>query len=336
MVTGYIGYAQARATQAERLAAAIPRLQEQISSLARGGLLAGAGPVFLAIGASLAAAGAPVWLLRERGIDAWRLGSGDGSLPLPQTAHPIVGISQSGRSAETIAALESVPRELRWAVVNTAPSPLADLVDRLVDMGSIPDSYASTIGYTATVTALSLLAEAWDDGTPDDSWASLPDRLREFEESLPALTGDAVGLFAAAAYADFVGGGASAGSAEASALLFREVARIPSTGMSTRQYLHGSMESAGAGVHVLFGGAREADVARMLAASGHRAVLVTTEDVGSADGVAIIPIPATSVTQRAILEIAVTQELVQAVTLARGIEIEKFVFHNEDTKVTAP
>jgi hypothetical protein len=94
------------------------------------------------------------------------------------------------------------------------------------------------------------------------------------------------------------------------------------------------MESAGGGVHLLFGAQREADMARMLAVSGHRCVLVTSEDLPGHAGVEVVRVPDSTSTQRAILEIAVTQELVQAVAAARGIEIEEFVFHNEDTKVT--
>jgi fructoselysine-6-P-deglycase FrlB-like protein len=333
-VIGYIDFTTARTSQAERLGVAIERLRDQVGALADAGALAGAGPVFLGVGASLAAAAGPVWHLRENGVDAWRLGAGDTPVPLPASAHPIVAISQSGRSAETIAALESVPSGLRWAIVNTAPSPLATLADRLIDLGSIPDSYASTIGYTATVAALALLAESWNGGTPDASWQTFSTRLGAFERTLPALLTRVVPLFEGAAYVDVVGGGASAGSAEASALLIREVARIPATGMSTRQYLHGAMESAGHGVHLLFGGQREADMARMLAVSGHRCVLVTSDDLPGHPGVEVVRIPTSTSTQRAILEIAVSQELVQSVAAARGIEIEEFVFHNEDTKVT--
>ncbi|MCA0251239.1 MAG: SIS domain-containing protein [Actinobacteria bacterium] len=333
---GYIGYRQARESQSAQLGEAIPRLDEQVRALSRDGSLAGEGPVLLGIGASYAAAAAPVWHLRARGIDAWRLAADDSPLPLPRCGRPLIGISQSGRSAETIAALDSVSPSLRWAVVNNAPSPLAGLVDRLINLGNIPDSYASTIGYTATIAALSLLAEAWDGGSTDPTWATFAERLSSFEDGLPALVEDAVPLFGDASYADMVGVGASVGSAEAAALLFREVARIPATGMSTRQYLHGAMESAGDGVHVLFGGAREADIARMLAARGHRSVLVTPQDIARETGLVVIRIPAADVSQRAIVEIVVMQELVEAVTHARGIDVEEFVFHNEDTKVSAP
>lgn len=334
-VNGHISFASARSTQADRLAASIPHLAEQVERAGADGHLVGAGPVFVGIGASLAAAAAPVWQLRARGIDAWRLGAGDTPLPLPWGEHPIVAISQSGRSTETIAALDSVDGSRRFAVVNSRPSPLAGLVEHPFELGNIPDSYASTIGYTATVAALSLIAESWDGGVIDASWSTLPERFREFDDRLGAVVERAARFFVEAPYGDFVGGGASVGSAEAGALLFREVARVPSSAMSTRQYLHGAMESAGAGVHVLFGGGREAEVARMLTEAGHRVVLVTEEAVAEDEHLSVVIVPAASVGQRSVLESLVMQVLVERVARSRGVEIEEFVFHNEDTKVDA-
>ncbi|MFZ4893663.1 SIS domain-containing protein [Plantibacter sp. Mn2098] len=356
---GYITYESARSTQADALGDAIVRLRERVQAAAADGGLRGPGPVFLGVGASLAATNAAVWDLRARGIDAWRLGAGDTPLPLPHSEHPIVGISQSGRSTETLAALASVAPELRLGVVNNSTSPLADLVDRRFDLGDIPDSYASTIGYTATVVALSMIAEAWDGGTIDPSWAGFSEVFRAFDERLSTGVEAAAALFQTAPSSDFVGGGASAGSAEAGALLFREVARIPSSAMSTRQYLHGAMESAGEGVHVLFGGAREVEVARMLTAAGHPVVLVIAEAeaadllaeagldassgaggvrdaAGTAGPLAVITLPAGSIHQRSILEALVLQVLVERVAALRGVDIEEFVFENTDTKVPTP
>ena len=99
---GHIAYATARATQAEALAEAIERLSRSSADLARRGVLYGPGPVFVGIGASLAAACAPVWTLRARGVHAWRLAAGDHPLPFPASRHPVFAVSQSGRSAETL------------------------------------------------------------------------------------------------------------------------------------------------------------------------------------------------------------------------------------------
>ncbi|MDQ0727834.1 SIS domain-containing protein [Microbacterium sp. W4I20] len=332
---GYISYAEATAGQADALATAIPRIEEQVKALAARGALGEVGPLFLGIGASLAATAPAVWHLRERGITAWRLDAGGTPLPLATGDHPVIGVSQSGRSSETIAALETVPESLRYAVINTVPSPLADLATHLVGLGSIPDSYASTIGYTATVVAVSMLAEAWAGGTVDPAWHDFAALFRQTDTMLAPSVDRAAALIASAPSLDFVGAGPSTGSAEAGALLFREVARIPASAMGTRQYLHGSMESAGDGAHVLFGSEREHRVARTLSAAGHRVVLVTTDDVESADHLEVVRLTDSSANARAVLEALFLQGLVARVAESRGVEIEEFVFHNDDTKVEA-
>ena len=75
MTNGYVPFAQARREQSALLELAVPRVVEQVRALAAAGRLAGPGPVFVGIGASFAAAGAPVWALRSRGIHSWRLGA---------------------------------------------------------------------------------------------------------------------------------------------------------------------------------------------------------------------------------------------------------------------
>src|SRR5260370_20394125 len=272
---GHITFTAAREHQAERLGEAIDALTTVIAARAGADELARPGPVFVGIGASLAAACAPVWELRSRGVHSWRLDAGNHPIPFPESDHPVVGISQSGRSAETLAVLRSVDERLRYAVVNMVPSPIADVAGTLIGIGNIPDSYASTIGYTATVAALGILADAWGGGTVDSGWKGLAETFRTTEQRLTEQIRDLAPLFDEVPFADFVGAGPSVGSAEEAALLFREVARVPSTGMSTRQYLHGSMESAGGGIHVLFGDVREAGVAHPLADAGHRVILIT-------------------------------------------------------------
>lgn len=330
---GYISYAEATAAQADALATAIPHIEAQVVELAGRGALSGAGPLFLGIGASLAAAAPAVWHLRERGITAWRLDAGDTPLPLATGEHPVIGVSQSGRSSETIAALNTIPAALRYGVVNTVPSPLSGLATHLVGLGSIPDSYASTIGYTATVVSVSMLAEAWAGGEVDPAWHDFAALFRETETMLAPQIARAADLIASAPSLDFVGAGPSTGSAEAGALLFREVARIPASAMGTRQYLHGSMESAGEGAHVLFGSEREHEVALTLSAAGHRVVLVTTDDLESGDNLEVVRLPDSSSNARAVLEALFLQGLVARVAGTRGVEIEEFVFHNDDTKV---
>jgi len=329
-------FAAARAAQAENLEAAITEVTGAVGALAAAGRLALPGPIFAGIGASLAAACAPVWSLRSRGIHSWRLGAGDQPLPFPQTVHPVVGVSQSGRSAETLALLESVDPPLRYAVVNAVPSPIAEVAATVIGLGNRPDSYASTVGYTATVAALGILADAWDGGVIDPSWADLAVLFAETERRLTGPVRALAALFDGVTSADFIGAGPSVGSAEAAALLFCEAVRLPSAGIGTRQYLHGSMESAGNSVHVLFGGSREAEVAGTLAAAGHRAVLVTSDSgLSAGSSEAVVLLPRTLEAQQAILEVLAMQILVAAVAERRAVNIEDFVFHNSDTKVPA-
>lgn len=335
MTSGSVSFAKARADQAQRLGEAIGDVIPAMAGLAAAGDFAGAGPIFVGIGASHAAACAPVWTLRARGIHSWRLGAGDYPLPFPRSDHPVVGVSQSGRSAETLAVLESIGQNQRYAVVNRIPSPIADAAKTVIGIGNIPDSYASTVGYTATVAALGILADSWDGGAIDPGWRDMAAVLHEAEHRLTGPVRELAAAFAHARSADFVGAGPSVGSAEAAALLFREVARVPATGMGTRQYLHGAMESAGDSVHVLFGGTREAEVAATLAAAGHQAILVTTQDVAPSRNLATVRLPARPPAQRVILEALAMQILVAEVAEQRAIEVEEFVFHNSDTKVPA-
>ena len=88
--------------------------------------------------------------------------------------------------------------------------------------------------------------------------------------------------------------------------------------MSTRQYLHGSMESAGDTVHVLFGDVRETAVADTLAEAGHQVILVTTADLESRRTWPLSGCRSGPAAQRAILEVLVMQILVAAVADAAG------------------
>lgn len=333
MIRDDITFTAARATQADQLERAITVVSAQIEDRRAAGEFAGAGPIFVGIGASLAAACAPVWALRSHGIHSWRLGAGDLPLPFPPSEHPIIGVSQSGRSAETLTVLESVDERLRYAVVNHRPSPIADLVAKTISLDSIPDSYASTIGYTATVAALGMVADVWNGGVIDAGWRALADIFRTTELAITRDMGGLAELFAHTESVDFVGTGPAVGSAEAGALLFREVARIHATAMSTRQYLHGSMESAGKGVHVLLGDTRELGVARTLSEAGHQVVLVSAEPVPEGPMLRTVQLPKLPAAQRAILEALFMQALVGEVAQVRGVDIEEFVFDNTDTKV---
>jgi glucosamine--fructose-6-phosphate aminotransferase (isomerizing) len=333
VVEGYISLAEARAGQADLLEQAIPRIADQVRRAPKAGALSGPGPIFLGIGASFAAAAGAVWTLRSRGIDSWRLNAGEYPIPFPVSEHPIVGVSQSGRSAETLAVLSATTGRLRMAVVNVSPSPVADIASTPIALGNLPDSYASTTGYTATIAALGMMAEAWDGGETDPSWSTFVEHFRRVEAEMAGRVRQLASVLADVVAADYAAAAPSVGSAEVGSLLLREIARVPATGFSTRQYLHGAMESAGQTAHVLVGGERELGVAQTLAHAGHKVILVTTLDVVEQPHLSVVRIPDVSAVQRTILEALVMQSLAVETALIKGIDPDAFVFFHNDTKV---
>lgn len=333
MVKGYISLAEARASQAALLESALPAIAGEVVTAQAAGTLAGPGPIFLGIGASFAASAAAVWVLRSRGIHAWRLNAGEHPLPFPQSAHPIIGVSQSGRSSETLAVLRTIEPQLRLAVVNVAPSPISEIAATTISLGKLPDSYASTTGYTATIAALGMIAEAWDGGTIAPSWANLLTKFRALEREIATRAVALATPLRDAVAVDYAGAAPSAGTAEVGALLLREVARLPATGLSSRQYLHGAMESAGRTAHILLGDERETALAHTLAHAGHHTLLITTLDVAEGPNLAVIRLPELSPAQRAILEALVMQSLAVETALLRGVDPDAFVFFHTDTKV---
>ncbi|KQW74066.1 hypothetical protein ASC89_27065 [Devosia sp. Root413D1] len=333
MVKGYISLAEARASQAALLESALPAIAGEVRAAQAAATLEGPGPIFLGIGASYAASAAAVWMLRSRGIHAWRLNAGEHPLPFPQSAHPIIGVSQSGRSSETLAVLRTIEPHLRLAVVNVAPSPISEIAATTISLGKLPDSYASTTGYTATIAALGMIAEAWDGGAIDRSWADLPTKFRALEREIATRAVALATPLRDAVAVDYAGAAPSAGTAEVGALLLREVARLPATGLSSRQYLHGAMESAGRTAHILMGDEREAALAHTLAHAGHHTLLITTLEVAEEPNLAVLRLPELSPAQRAILEALVMQSLAVETALLRGVDPDAFVFFHTDTKV---
>ncbi|MGH4030945.1 SIS domain-containing protein [Actinomycetota bacterium Odt1-20B] len=289
-------------------------------------------PLFAGIGASFAALAVPVEVLRAHGIAAQRVLSSEVEDGLTGFDTDVLfGISQGGRSSETLAAFKAARGARTVAVLNVTPSPLGDLAELTVDMGNEPDSYASTVGFTGTIVALDLIAGALA-GRADDPWDGIGAHLRTVRERATATIAPLAARAAGCVAADCVASGASRAGAEEAALLLREVPRMPAAASATRNYLHGEMESAGNTLHLVFGDGREIDLARSLSDAGHLTLLVTTEDVAPGDSLGVVRLPGTAAGPRVVLETAVVQELVQALSAERDVPIESFVFANDDTK----
>ncbi|WP_329615796.1 hypothetical protein OG244_24190 [Streptomyces brevispora] len=334
---GTIPYLAGRAAQPAALERVTARVAGQ---LALGAPVSGVRePVFVGIGASHAALALPVRVLAEYGIAARRELAGDlGPGPAFARADLVLGVSQSGRSTETLEALSLVERERRAALVNLAPSPLSETVAHCVDLGSEPDSYASTVGYTGTLIGLTMTARALA-GRPlpqiAAEWAGIGELLQEQERATGPVVDEIAGRAAGAVAADVVASGAALSASEAGALLLREVCRVPATALVTRNYLHGAMESAGRTLHVVIGDGRELELARTLADAGHPTLAVTSAPLTGGGDLYVARVPgAVSLPVRTVLETLVLQRLAASLADTRGVEIEDFVFHNADTKTT--
>ncbi|MEU8777559.1 hypothetical protein [Streptomyces sp. NPDC048606] len=334
MSASRITFLEGQAGQGAALARIAERVRERLASPGAAALRAARRPLFTGIGASYAALAVPVEQLRAAGIVTQRVLSSEienGTRGFDTDC--LIGVSQGGRSSETLAAFRAAGDDIaKVALLNVVPSPLGDLADLTVDLGNEPDSYASTIGYTGTVVALDLIAGVLA-GRAGDPWADI-------ERHTAAVHRQAVEVVAALAErgarcvaSDGVAAGASRASAEEGALLLREVVRMTGAHSATRNYLHGEMESAGDTLHLVYGDGRELDLARSLAGAGHLTLLITTADVDLAENLYTVRLPRCADAVRVVLETVVLQELVARLSVERNVPIESFVFANQDTKL---
>jgi fructoselysine-6-P-deglycase FrlB-like protein len=287
------------------------------------------------IGASEHAArsAAPVW--RDLGLRAFAVSSSELQHEQGQPADVYVGLSESGRSAETVAALTKLTKGRRVGITNFADSPLADLVEESVHLDSGPDSPVYTTGYIATLQALGLLGEAWSDTTTD--WTVLPDLARAVLEAATPVIDELAAAFDAARVVDVIGSGAANASAGEGALMLRESARLLTATHETYNYLHGPMEPlAPETACLVVGDGREIRLAGDTSALGCPTLLVTSrDDVHSAPNLTVLRLPQVkSPLAAAILQMLPIQLLGWSVAQMRGLAVDGFRYRQDDTKLT--
>lgn len=251
------------------------------------------------MGASTHAATAFAALLRGAGHPVLACSAADllGGAPAG-LADGYLAVTQSGRSRETVQALAALPAGARVAVTNDPDAPVGGHAEAVLPLHCGPDTRVSTLSYTVTLQALGLLADRIT-GTPSADWAALPDLAASVLDAAARGTGAGplVDALDGAAAVDVVGSGIRAGTAGAVALLLREAAGLPAAAFTTREYLHGPLETAGPGRCVLiFGSGPEAALAADLAGYGARVVLVSADPpasggrhAGSGPGVLRVP-----------------------------------------------
>ncbi len=328
-------FREAIEAQPQNLRAAAQAFEDAIAEVDLGALCAGT-LVFAGIGASAHALLPAVRALRAAGRRAFAVPATEltnrGARSLGDA---FVLVSQSGASAETVAALERIQGAPVIAVSARGASPLARAARAWLPLGPLTDTPVATLSYTATLQTLGMLCDALLGApTRDRVWGPLPEIAAEvIARSEPTVERLASG-FARVATVDAVGGGPGHASAGETALLVREALRLPAAGMETREYLHGPLEAVAPGFGaIVFGRLREHGLAAELASFGATVALVSDRATRTGDGVGAIELPEVAALAAPILQILPVQLLVDHVARRRGLTIGELRRHQDDTKV---
>ncbi|MHB0927354.1 MAG: SIS domain-containing protein [Candidatus Nanopelagicales bacterium] len=317
--------------QPEVLAASRDSITEGLKGVAP--LPPGALVSLVGIGASEHAAMSAAATWRELGIRAIAQSASDflsGALPL---ADVHVALSESGRSAETIAAMEKVSTRV-VSITNGPASPLAKQADDLLLLASGPDSPVYTTGYTATLQALGLLGEHW--AAKPQPWEALPAQTRAVIDASEGVIAGLLEAFKSAQLLDVIGTRTSLASAGEGALMLRESARARTASHETQNYLHGPMEALDDNTAcIIIGFGREVQLAGDVTAIGCPTLLITErEDVQSQGLLHVVQLPRqASPMARAVLEILPIQVLARQLADARGLAVDGFRYRQNDTKI---
>lgn len=163
-----------------------------------------------------------------------------------------IAISQSGRSPDIVAMLESAARSgaTTIAITNSPASPLAGAAGHVVDIGAGAErSVAATKTFVASAVAgLALIARWTGDEALDRALDALPDALEA------ALDTDWSTLVEAAADARslyVLGRGPASAIAREAALKFKETSGLHAEAYSAAEVLHGPAAIVGQGFPVL-------------------------------------------------------------------------------------
>jgi glucosamine--fructose-6-phosphate aminotransferase (isomerizing) len=246
-------------------------------------------------------------------------------------------VTEGGRSRETIEAARSASPVPRLAMTNVAHAPISEVVDSVLALGHGPDSKVYTVGYSCTVQAFGFLTEALTGVAVEDDWQALPGLVQAALNELPARVGPLAKALAGLTSIDVVGSGAALSAVHETALMLREGPRISATGYETYQYLHGPMEAQNSSTGcILFGGAREIALAQYAARRDITSVLITEADVAEEPNLTVLRLPTLPPFSAAVMQILPSQLLVGELTRLRGIELDEFIYDQDDTKVGPP
>jgi glucosamine--fructose-6-phosphate aminotransferase (isomerizing) len=322
--------------QPENLKAASAAFHEAVGEVDVAGLCSGT-LVFSGIGASAHALIPAMLALRAAGRRAFAVSAAElREVSAAKLGDAFVLVSQSGSSAEVVAALQGIEGAPVVAISAHGDSPLAKAADVWLPLGPMPDTLVATLSYTATLQALGMLCDALlaRPVASNSVWDRVADLAAELLAQCDSTIGALAPGFTEIRALDAVGGGAAHASAGETSLLAREALRLPATGMETREYLHGPLEAVAPGLGcVLFGGERELSLATELVSFGATVALLSDTPDGRASGVSTIELPPVPELAAPILQILPVQLLVDRIAQLRGLEIGNLRRQQDDTKV---
>jgi glutamine---fructose-6-phosphate transaminase (isomerizing) len=328
-----VGYLEDILDQPENLARSREVFAQALQSADLSALVNSHPVVMTGMGSSYFAAIPAADALRAAGRPAFALSATELLEPggnLLGTAY--VGISQSGKSAETVEGLSRVSAP-RLSLTNDGSGPLADLAEVALPLGSEQDTAIATLTYTATLSATAALANSL--GAPlDFDWSQLPTLVSGTLEESASAANEAAELFGGMDVLDCVARGSSLASAAECALLLREAVRIPAAYMDTLQYLHGPLEVAEPGRGcIVFGSGREVRLAEDLASYGMTVLLITGASVERTRNLLVIRIPEMPDALVPVVQILPVQLLTYRMARDRGLSADGFRHGQDDTKL---
>jgi len=199
------------------------------------------------IGASYQAALVGAADLRSRGRRAFAIHPSELYDAKVDAADAYIALSASGRSRETVEAMQLRPQAATYSISKETDNPLAAAVTSVIAMASGADGSPNTTSYTSSLQTLGLIADriVVDDAGFEASafWTALPALVEKTLVAIREPVARAAALLGGRSAIDCVGASAAFGTAGEASLLLREAVRIPASPYDTLYFLHGPMES---------------------------------------------------------------------------------------------
>lgn len=243
--------------------------------------------------------------------------------PLQADGAVCLAISQSGRSPDLIAAVESLKQSGAWvlALVNDIDSPLADLADEVLDLAAGPErSVAATKSFIASLSAIVRLVAEWSD---DDTLPAQVEHLPELLTQAWQLDWSAIAVELTNASDLYVlGRGVGFAIAQEAALKLKETSQLHAEAFSTAELRHGPMALVRSAFPVLMFGQSDdtrGDVeatARMLIERGARVFVAGA----SAATATVLPTVEAPPLLEPILQVQSFYRAAEALARARGLD----------------